>query len=652
MTAPTPKPNESQHQYIARAIKELGASNPQSSNVERTEAAHYAWDKANPDSRLEQLAKTQYPEDKYDYVRSVAVFSEHMGHDHDGGQRQYTKADLQKIVDCNNHRILDTQQFVPISDGHTPTPEMKNKGISNPKIMAWAGNYRMGMIGDENPRWAIFQDEYRKKENADYFRSHPRRSVEIWLHDNIEDRFFDPVAALGSETPKLELPMKFSRQSTPIEHYEMGATLQYSFAGADSVHVSSTPARNKPEPNIAPKERFEGEIPVLTPEQFTAAIQSMVDEGNKILAMTGGTPAMPEHPEPPAPQPNDPMQAPGMGAPMAPPAPADPMGGMPPETPPDAGGPAPPVPPGNAFPPEEEDSSPEEPHSMPFSSDELPDDETDDETNDEDVEMFSHEEDEEDHEDYMGEESMEEPVDEFDSDEEDMDIDDMYESEEEDEETEDYESMEYGPETTKQLKSGKLSKKGKKMRSSKRKGNTPGVSRYQRENAALRRELSDQKENYSKLQAEVSRQRAELEDAKRLAVLQRLDITHVLPQKKLYDKSGNEKVIAGVDAQMLKCSYAAMPSQQDFEDHINYITEFYSKRENEVVTLGDVQHYSMYTPSKEPSQADHIRISREARNAVLKARKNNEKLDIEDVKRDMYSKEFGADVARQYCRAA
>jgi hypothetical protein len=68
-------------------------------------------------------------------------------------------------------------------------------------VLGWAGNYRLGLIGRKNPRWAIFQDEYHPPETAPLLDRKPQRSVELW---NFPDgrSYINPVAALSSEAPR------------------------------------------------------------------------------------------------------------------------------------------------------------------------------------------------------------------------------------------------------------------------------------------------------------------------------------------------------------------------------------------------------------------------------------------------------------------
>jgi hypothetical protein len=59
------------------------------------------------------------------------------------------------------------------------------------------------MIGNVKPRWALFCDEYHAVESKPKLQTLHRRSPEVWA--NAEKPFYDPCAALGAETPRLDM---------------------------------------------------------------------------------------------------------------------------------------------------------------------------------------------------------------------------------------------------------------------------------------------------------------------------------------------------------------------------------------------------------------------------------------------------------------
>jgi hypothetical protein len=141
-----------------------------------------------------------------------------------------------RCVRGNNHRIRDFDGFAPLSDGHTPAPDDPDQ--TRPPILGYVGPYRLGMIGREKPRWAVFADEAHLRGPAEEtLKGQPRRSVELWTFANDPTKmYFDPIAALGSETPRLPLPVTYSDLETA-----QGVTVtRYSFVspGASNTFIS------------------------------------------------------------------------------------------------------------------------------------------------------------------------------------------------------------------------------------------------------------------------------------------------------------------------------------------------------------------------------------------------------------------------------
>lgn len=223
---------------------------------ERNRVCFLAWGKK---TEAEEIACEVFPTEKYEHVKDVAIFAEHETTDRKGNVQKYDRDALKAIVDKCNSRILDTKSFAKISDGHTPDPSELSKGAKCPDVLGYAGNFHLGMVGNLKPRWAIFADEYRYKDTAQQTAKKPGRSVEVWLHENIADRFFDPIAALGAETPRLDLPMKFTKSPSGVEVAKYAA-----MAGPTNTYL--------PEPLKAPKERYES---MLSPEEVTELCKQM-----------------------------------------------------------------------------------------------------------------------------------------------------------------------------------------------------------------------------------------------------------------------------------------------------------------------------------------------------------------------------------------
>lgn len=243
---PVPLLGESQPDFAIRAHAALSESVPVTSR--RNQMILDAWRKGGS-SNLLKLTHEHFPDDKFAHATDVPVFAEHtkervlrdasgnqVTDDKGQPQTQVEKYDLpalRAICERCNHRIADTRNFAAISKGHTPSEDQLQNGAQQPPLLGFAGPFHLGMIGDQTPRWAIFQDEHYWHETAPDMQRLPTRSVEVWLAPEMGDRFFDPIAALGTETPKLDMGVRFSRLSTGelVERYSA------CFAGAGNVAV-------------------------------------------------------------------------------------------------------------------------------------------------------------------------------------------------------------------------------------------------------------------------------------------------------------------------------------------------------------------------------------------------------------------------------
>lgn len=214
MPIPTPRSDESQAAFVSRAHEELAGEFPDTDQRNAVIFRQWREHRGGSDS-VERKAREKFNSKRFVKIPDVCVFTEHTTKDREGNTVVYDKAALEKIAARCNERILDTGNFAPITLGHTPTEEELAAGAQMPDIAGFAGNFRLGLKGNKNPRWAIFQDEYHFAEDAQKLEKRPRRSVELWTEERMEDRFFDPIAALGAETPRLDTGHAYSRRPGP-----------------------------------------------------------------------------------------------------------------------------------------------------------------------------------------------------------------------------------------------------------------------------------------------------------------------------------------------------------------------------------------------------------------------------------------------------
>jgi hypothetical protein len=226
---------------------------------------------------------------RFEITRDVAIFDEHedteperdeTGHikrDAEGnpaGVRRikYTRDVLEAICENQNRRIRDTGDYTAICIGHTPTPEERRGGVKPQPAIGMAGPYYVAEIGNENPRPCIFARNWAiYKEDVAEAKSHPRRSVELWAEPELKDRFFDPISVLGSEMPRRDLGLVYSRRDnrTPVVRYSAV------FPSGDNTFVPGADDK---------KERYQ------QPEQVKESPMPLSDEDiQRVVAAVGET---------------------------------------------------------------------------------------------------------------------------------------------------------------------------------------------------------------------------------------------------------------------------------------------------------------------------------------------------------------------------
>jgi hypothetical protein len=134
----------------------------------------------------------------------LPIFDEHVG---DDGVR-YDGQLLGQIAANNNSRIDDTGDFAPVVEWHTQDDGSPDE---DPPVVGLAGPFRVGKFGKKRPRACIYARFRIFKDKMDTFRRRPRRSVEIWPEESPEERYIDPIALLGAETPRRDLGTFYSQ---------------------------------------------------------------------------------------------------------------------------------------------------------------------------------------------------------------------------------------------------------------------------------------------------------------------------------------------------------------------------------------------------------------------------------------------------------
>lgn len=233
MDALTPQAGENEHAFIVRAHRALLGEVPDFNR--RNQMVWDAWDQSRGPSRGKQLAAQKFTPDRYAFSPAHCHFAEHDKVEPNGQTRHIGLQDLVTILNENNSQILDRENFQAITLGHTSD----HPAAKDPDVIGFAGPYRLGMIGHEKPVFAIFGDEYHRKDRLPEIQSAPRRSIELNTLRSTGQRWFDPIAALGAKAPRLAMPAKYdSQEDAEVERYSVVAPAY--FPGGSNTNIDKT----------------------------------------------------------------------------------------------------------------------------------------------------------------------------------------------------------------------------------------------------------------------------------------------------------------------------------------------------------------------------------------------------------------------------
>lgn len=283
-TAPTPLPGESQPDFFDRCFVAVAGD-----TEDRNAVCQLAWRAAKGG---DPVAAKKFAAGEYIESPDHVVWAEHVGDgppDAEGNptQERYDRDKLVAIINRNNHRIKDTADFAPISDGHTPERDELMAGAKEPELLGYAGNFRLGKIGNVNPRYAILCDEYHRKDRADVLKAKPRRSVEVWLKQNVKDRYLDPIAALGTITPRLDMGYRCAQLSDGTK------VAKYAYVpGASNTSIPNNELE-KEQYMLSPEEK-QALVAEITQGVVAALKEATTDPAADPAAPPAADPTMPE----------------------------------------------------------------------------------------------------------------------------------------------------------------------------------------------------------------------------------------------------------------------------------------------------------------------------------------------------------------------
>lgn len=193
-----PHDGEAYADFLQRAHGALADSEPDWEA--RNRKVWDAWDSRNGHA-LRDRSQKYFAKACTRFVPDVCYFLEHETIGRDGKPVKYTFDELAGITDEHNARALN-HNYSAIADRHTADRPLP-KGME-PEVLGYAGSARMGMVGD---KWAIFLDEHHRQDGIKTLDKKQRRSVEVNRYRDGRRPYFDPIAALGADSPRLPLPV-------------------------------------------------------------------------------------------------------------------------------------------------------------------------------------------------------------------------------------------------------------------------------------------------------------------------------------------------------------------------------------------------------------------------------------------------------------
>lgn len=173
---------------------------------------------------------------------AVPLFDEHTGED----GVVYDQRVLRCIAANCNRRIETTGDWCPLVLGHTSGPDEPRR---EPKVIGFAGPFYVDRFRNNEGRtvWAIYCTCWVFPQDVEDFRRNPRRSVEVWPEERPEQRYFDPIALLGAETPRRDLGLIYRKPRTVTVRRTAALLPQGVRANAGALmysrHASAAPLR-------------------------------------------------------------------------------------------------------------------------------------------------------------------------------------------------------------------------------------------------------------------------------------------------------------------------------------------------------------------------------------------------------------------------
>jgi hypothetical protein len=230
------------------------------------------------DINLDTLRPPGHPDDFI--VLERPMFKEHWtreSRDEDGAvkceSKLLGKRELMRIADRCNERIADTGDFAPIVINHT-----KDDGSVDPELIGFSGPYRVGTLGNLNPKATIYGKMWVFKDKQAKLRQYPRLSVEYWCsEDDPGDGYFDPVSLLGATTPELDLGVHYSKidgSDRRLMRYAKVERFQAAMPGGSNTFVPGMIGDD--DEKKQPYSKESADMATLTPADIQQIVAAMV----------------------------------------------------------------------------------------------------------------------------------------------------------------------------------------------------------------------------------------------------------------------------------------------------------------------------------------------------------------------------------------
>lgn len=279
-----PKKGESYSSFVYRAHKTLRDSEPDA--YRRNQMVWDEWNSfsGNP---LRSRAQEYFPSDQYRFVEAVPYFMEHTV-EKPTGPLTYDYRELSRMVDNLNSRCKSDSYSALVS--HHTDDRLKGPD-KEPEVLGYSGPFYLGQVPTSNgDKWAIFGDEHHDHQHSDVFAKRRRRSVEVLRPRNGDPSYFDPIATLGADSPRLPLPVAryeskqdadtecvgvYSIDGTDMERYTMSSA-PFSAVGQGNTFVPGAMQKDRYEPMGDPGFKPTSGATNLSPDDVSAIVSAIM----------------------------------------------------------------------------------------------------------------------------------------------------------------------------------------------------------------------------------------------------------------------------------------------------------------------------------------------------------------------------------------